>query len=81
MFDGSALKVVTSTEVKTGEGSQLSVAVAVPVLAGSDEASQLIVTSAGQVITGLVTSCTVIICMHSLKLPATSVALHVLVIV
>jgi len=62
-------------------GAQLSVAVAVPVLAGSDEASQLIVMSAGQVITGLVISCTVMVWIHSLKLPATSVALHVLVIV
>jgi len=47
-------------------GAQLSVAVAVPVLAGSDEASQLIVMSAGQVITGLVTSCTVMVWIHSL---------------
>ena len=62
-------------------GVQISVAVAVPVLAGSVEASQLIVISAGQVITGLVISCTVITWGHSLKLPATSVALHVLVIV
>ena len=48
-------------------GVQISVAVAVPVLAGKDEASQLIVISAGHVINGLVTSWTVIICMHSLK--------------
>ena len=61
-------------------GAQLSVAVAVPVLAGKDDASQLIVISIGQVMTGLVISCTVMTCVHSLKLPATSVALHVLVI-
>ena len=47
-------------------GVQLSVAVAVPVPAGVLSASQLIVTFAGQVITGLVISCTVIVCTHSL---------------
>jgi hypothetical protein len=61
-------------------GVQISVAVAVPVLAGSVEASQLIVKLKGQVITGAVISCTVIVWMHSLKFPVTSVALHVLVI-
>jgi hypothetical protein len=45
----------------TGDGSQLSVAVAVPVLAGSVEASQLIVKLKGQMITGAVISCTVIV--------------------
>ena len=47
-------------------GVQISVAVAVPVLAGKDEASQLIVMSAGHVITGLVTSWTVMVWIHSL---------------
>ena len=61
-------------------GVHISVAVAVPVFAGSVDASQLTVTSIGQVITGAVTSCTVIVWVHSLKLPATSVALQVLVI-
>ena len=60
--------------------AQLSVAVAVPVPAGVLSSSQLIVTSSGQVMTGKVTSCTVMVCMHSLKLPATSVARHVRVI-
>ena len=40
-------------------GVQISVAVAVPVLAGSVEASQLIVISAGHVITGFSLSVTV----------------------
>src|SRR5450759_1519616 len=40
-----------------------------------------IVTLPGTLNVGLVISCTVIVCMHSLKFPATSVALHVLVIV
>jgi hypothetical protein len=62
-------------------GVQLSVAVAVPVPAGVLSPSQLIVIFKGQVITGLVTSCTVMCCTHSLKLDASSVALHVLVIV
>ena len=41
-------------------GEQISVAVTVPVLDGKDDASQLIVISIGQVMTGLVKSCTVI---------------------
>jgi hypothetical protein len=62
-------------------GVQISVAVADPVPVGVLSASQLILTFAGQVITGAVISCTVIVWMHSLKFPVTSVALHVLVIV
>ena len=61
--------------------AQLSVAVALPVPAGVLSSSQLIVTSAGQVMTGRVTSCTVMVCMHSLKLPGRSVAIQVRVIV
>ncbi len=61
--------------------AQLSVAVAVPVPVGVLSSSQLIVTSIGQVITGSVTSSTVITCTHSSKLLLGSVALQVLVIV
>jgi hypothetical protein len=45
-----------------GSASQLSVAVATPVADGSLGSWQLIVTSAGQVITGGVTSLTVKVC-------------------
>jgi hypothetical protein len=58
--------VLASMYVMAGEGSQLSVAVAVPVPVGVLSASQLIVILVGQVITGLVISCTVIVCVHSL---------------
>ena len=71
--------MLASMYVMAGEGSQLSVAVAVPVFPGKDDASQLIVILIGHVMTGLVISCTVMTCVHSLKLPVTSVALHVLV--
>jgi hypothetical protein len=48
-----------------GEASQLSVAVADPVLAGNCEAWQLIVIFAGHVITGAVLSIMVIICVNT----------------
>ena len=48
--------VVTSAKVITGAGSQLSVAVAAPRVAGVLGSSRLIVRSAGQVITGAVIS-------------------------
>ena len=61
--------------------SQLSVAVALPVLEGSLDSLQLIVTSVGQLITGAVTSCTVIVCTQLDELLQLSVAVQVLVIV
>ena len=67
--------------VKFATGVQLSVAVAIPVPAGVLSASQCIVTFGGHIITGLVISCTLIVCIHSLKLPEISVACHVLDIV
>ena len=60
---------------------QLSDAVADPVFAGAVTASQLIVTLAGQVIAGLVVSCTVIVCKHAFEFPQLSTAVHVLDIV
>ena len=54
--DGAAVPVET-----TGAASQLSVAVAVPVLEAAVEASHSTVTFAGQVMTGAVESATVII--------------------
>ena len=48
--------VVASAKVITGATSQLSVAVAKPVEAGTEGSSQLITTSTGQVIEGAVIS-------------------------
>ena len=63
----------------TGAGSQLSVALAIPVLSGDVESVHSIVTSAGHsVMTGGVVSCTVIVCRHVLEFPHESVAVHVL---
>jgi hypothetical protein len=60
---------------------QASVAVAVPVAAGSVEAPQATVTLAGQVITGGVVSTTVIVWAHEAALPQESVAVQVRVMV
>jgi len=73
-------RTLTSVYVITGFAVQLSVAVANPVLAGSVDSVQLIVTFAGHVITGCVTSRKVMVCKHVLKFPQLSVALHVRVI-
>jgi len=56
---------------------QLSVAVAVPVLAGSLVALQAIVTSAGQLMTGSTVSMTVTVCTAFAVLPQLSVAVQV----
>lgn len=53
--------LVASAKVITGAGSQLSVAVAVPVVAGVDASSQFMVRSTGHVITGTVISWTVMV--------------------
>ena len=53
--------VLTSTNEIDGLRSQLSIAVAVPVLEGREESSILIVIGAGQVITGADISRTVIV--------------------
>jgi hypothetical protein len=55
--------------------AQLSVAVTSAVFGAGTAEAQLTVIGAGQVITGGVWSFTVIICVHSEKLPHTSVAL------
>ena len=62
-------------------GEQLSVAVAIPVADELLLSWQLTVALAGQVITGAVTSCTVMVCVQELLLPVTSVAVQVLVMV
>ena len=64
-----------------GTASQLSVAVAVPVFAGKVLAVHSIVSEAGHVMTGGVLSSTIIVCVHVLLLPQSSVAVHVLTIV
>src|SRR4051812_46738177 len=56
---------------------QLSVAVALPVLAGSEEAPHCNCLSAGQVITGAVISIYVMCCTQALVLPQASVAFQV----
>ncbi len=61
--------------------SQLSVAVALPVLAGIVLAVHAIVMLLGHVIAGAVLSSTVMVCTHVLVLPQSSVAVHVRVIV
>ena len=77
---GHAPPTVTSLEVITGFGSQ-SVAVAEPVAAGAVLSVHCTVRSAGQVIAGGVLSLTNIVCTQELKLPQSSVAVHVRVIV
>jgi hypothetical protein len=69
--------VSTSVKVMTGAGSQLSVAVALPLAAGVTGSWQLIVTSAGQVMTGGVLSCIVIVWIQVEAFPQLSVAFQV----
>jgi hypothetical protein len=64
----------------TGEASQLSVAVAVPVAAGVEGALQLMVMFAGQLITGAVISRTVITWLQDAEFPQLSAAVQVRVI-
>ncbi|MBK8706728.1 MAG: hypothetical protein IPN33_26200 [Saprospiraceae bacterium] len=66
--------MVTSTNVTTGEASQMSVAVAIPVTAGDVLAVHDNVTPDGHVMTGGVLSSTVMVCVHLIMLPAPSVA-------
>src|SRR5438093_13243565 len=61
----------------TGVPPQLSVAVALPVSAGSVESPQASTLSAGQVITGGVVSANVMCCTQVLMLPQASVAFQV----
>src|SRR5512133_2609175 len=68
---------MASVYVISGVASQLSVAVAVPRAAGVIGSSQLTVTAAGHVITGAVTSTTVMTWLQVLALPQLSVAVHV----
>ena len=72
---------VPSLNVMIGAPSQLSVAVATPVLAGCVIALQLMVTFGGQVMTGGVLSSTKIVCRQLLELPQSSVATQVRFIV
>ena len=66
----------------TGAGSQLSVALAIPVLSGEVDSVHSMVMSAGHsVITGGVVSSTVTTCIQLVALPQASVVVHVLVIV
>ena len=58
--------------------TQLSVAVALPVLEGSVPASHSTSMSAGQVMTGGVVSSMVMVCVQEVALPQASVAVQVL---
>ena len=73
--------VVTSLKVMAGAVSQLSVAVAFPVMAGNVLAVHSIVEFPGQLNTGEILSVMTIVWVHVLKLPHASVADHVLAIV
>ena len=74
---GQAPEATESSKVRSGSSSQLSVAVASPVLVGSVDSSHSIVTSSGHVMVGGVVSTTVMIWTHSSVLPQASVAVHV----
>lgn len=73
--------VVTSLKVTSGEGSQESNNVGVPVLSGKVFSMHSIVTSAGQVIVGGAVSSIVMIWMQVALFPHVSVVVHVLVII
>jgi len=78
---GQVPATVASVKVISGTASQLSVAVAVPVLAGNVLAVHWIVILAGQVITGPTLSSTNMVCAQLLEFPQSSVATHVRVMV
>lgn len=75
---GQAPPTVTSVEVMVGVTSQLSVAVATPLITGAVLAVHWMVIFEGQVITGGVLSSTKMVCIHELELPQSSVARQVL---
>jgi ABC-type branched-subunit amino acid transport system permease subunit len=77
---GQVPGTVLSLCVIAGVGSQLSVAVALPVATGSVEVLHWTVAGGGQVITGAVVSTTLMVCTQELLLPAQSVAVQVRVI-
>jgi hypothetical protein len=74
---GQLPAMVTSEKVGTTDGSQPSMAVALPVFEGSVLAVQRMVILAGQVITGAVISDTVITWMQFVPLPQSSWAVQV----
>ena len=78
---GQIPATVTSVNVIVAERSQLSVAVAVPVFAGSVLAVHNTVTFTGQVICGGVLSSTKMVCVQVAELPQSSVPTQVLEIV
>jgi hypothetical protein len=63
----------------SGVGSQISIAVAKPVITGSVDSEQKAVTSAGQVITGAAVSSITIVALQVDVLPQSSDAVHVLI--
>jgi hypothetical protein len=77
---GQGPPAILSANVTVGLASQLSVALALPVALGSVEPLQATATSGGQVSTGGVVSCTVIIWLQTFVFPWQSLAVHVRVI-
>src|SRR5687768_10782950 len=77
MFNSEQLGDNRSVYVNNNDVSQLSAAVAEPVLTGRLLVGCVTVISAGHMITGLIVSCTVMIWIHVLLFPQISVALHV----
>src|SRR5690606_3348484 len=78
---GHAPPTTTSVNVIVSVPSQLSVAVAIPVVAGRVLAAHDIVIFDGQAMDGARLSSTVITCRQVLVLPQSSVAVHVRLIV
>lgn len=78
---GHAPPTVTSLEVIVGVASQLSVAVAVPVLPGKVLSVHCIVILAGHEMAGATLSSITMVCTQLLVLPQSSVATHVRVMV
>lgn len=69
--------IITSENVKDTFGSQLSIAVAKPVLEGDVLAEHVKVALGGHVMTGPELSITEIICIQELVFPQSSIAVHV----
>jgi hypothetical protein len=78
---GQVPPATLSEKVTAGAGSQLSLAVAVPVTAGLVPLPQSTLMGAGQLITGAVLSCTEMSCVQLELFPQSSVAVQVRVMV
>ncbi len=77
VFSCGQLPITTTSVDVTASVEQLSVAVAVPVLAGRVLAEQAIVTFTGHEIEGTTLSTTVMVCVQVEEFPHSSNAFHV----